>query len=239
MNVKTKSKMCCSYILIVGHLVDPKRSPQYVHSIVKGAHNKYSGQSKNRIDASLSAVKVCCKEAHLVERKLQKEYFSKWNEACNVKEYNGFDLSQTGELIRKISNDFALNQKAINKLRVIKLCRQIDVKFIDFMLEDKFNSGIIHFGMIAISKENNVLDAFSCLYTLNIEKAKELVKKTTTNKILGIRFCKRTQSWSETKSIESVSREDLKNFCRYKALVEFNKRKLISRINDVASLSDI
>lgn len=187
----------------------------------------------------MSAVKVCCKEAHSVERKLQKEYFSKWNEACNVREYNGFDLSQTGELIRKISYDFALNEKGINKLRGIKFCRQIDVNIIDFMFEDNLKSGIIHFGMVAISKENNVLNAFSCLYTLDIEKAKELVIKTTTTKILGIRFCKRTQSWSEAKSIEFVSREDLQNFCRYKALVEFNKRKLVSKINYVSSLSDI
>lgn len=224
--------------MIVGKQIDPTESPKFIHFITKAAHGGFSRQSKNLIDASLSVVKVCHTEAHSVERKLRKEYFSKWNEKCRVDEYHGFGLCQTKELISMISDNLAINKDGISKkLHGIKFCTTIDVKIVDFMFEDKFNSGIIHFGMVAITKENNVLNAFSCLYTLELEKAEELVTESKTIKLLGFRLWTNTKCWSETKSLEFVTRQDLENFCRYKALVEFNKRNLVSKINDVSSLN--
>lgn len=226
--------------MIEGVRVDPSRSPQYIHSAVIATHGKYSSQSRNRIDASLSVVKVCSNEAHSVERKLREEYFSKWNEMCRLNEYQGFGLSQTEELINMISNDIAIDKEVIsNKLRGINFCSTFDVKIVDFMSEDKFNSGIINFGMVAISKENNVLSASSCLYTLEIKKAEELVTKTTTYKLLGFRIWTNTKCSSEKKSLQFVTRQELENFCRYKALVEFNKHKFVSKINNVSSLKFI
>lgn len=223
-----------------GKQIDPNRSPKFIHSITKSPHGGNSRQSKNRIDESLSVVKVCRTEAHSVERKLRKEYFSKWNEECRVDEYHGFGLSQTEELISMISDNLAINKDGISKkLHGIKFCRTFDVKIMDFMFEDKFKSGIIHFGMVAISKENNVLNASSCLYTLELEKAEELVIESTTIKLLGFRLWTNKKCRRETKSLEFVTRQDLENFCRYKALVEFNKRNLVSKINDVSSLNFI
>lgn len=227
-------------LCFVGFKVEPKQRPHYSHYVVKGAHSTSGRQSKQRIDSTLSAFRVCSNEALSIQRKLQNEYFSQWNEECTVKEYKGFGFSQTEELIHKISNDFAIDKNGMyEKLLGIKFMGELDVNIFDIIYEDKFNSGSFYFGLVAVSNVNNILNAHFCGYKLNIKKAKKLVTETTTTKFLGIRIWTSTENWSETSSLEVGTRKDLENFCRYKALLEFKKRKLVSRIHDVSSLGYI
>lgn len=73
------------------------------------------------------------------------------------------------------------------------------------------SSGHVNFGMVAISKENNVLDAISCLYTLNFQIATVLVTRRKKKRFAGINMGTSRRSWHEPKRA-------FVNFCRYKAI---------------------
>lgn len=204
-------------IISAGCKVDPKQSPQYFHSIENGDCISNGKNSRKRIDSCMSDVKVCCKEANLLQEKLQNKLFSTWEENCKVGEYKGYNSFKLDILLQKISDNFTINGHNLHsKLTGIAFCNEIDVKIYEFTFDENLTSGVVHFGMVAISKENDILEAISCLYTLNFKISDVLV--------------------TETKSTEFVPQRDLVNFCRYKALTEFNKRDLVSNINDVSSL---
>lgn len=188
----------------------------------------------------MSVVKVCSTDADLLQKSLQKEFFSTWEENCNVVEYKGYKLSRLDTLLQKISDNFPSNgQNLHSKLNGIAFCSEVDVKIYEFTFEENLTSGVVHFGMVAISRENDVLEAISCLYTLNFEMADVMVIEQRKKKILGFNAKTKRRCWDEKKSLEFVTQRDLVNFCRYKALKEFNKRNLVSNINDVSSLDDI
>lgn len=192
-----------SISLIVGGQVKVK----YYHTFQHGAHDGYSGRSRNRIDSFLSAIEVCCKEALSVQNNLQNEFFSVWNEVYKVKEYVHFDLSQTEELIRKIVDD---NEVACsNKLRIIKYASSYYEQSITYR---KANS--VGYWILVLLKEKDFLCAFSCLFEINIEK-------DPTTKRNNFDFRKNSK---------------VGDFCRYKILKELQNKKLVSRINDVSSL---
>lgn len=76
------------------------------------------------------------------------------------------------ELLHKISDNFVINgMNLYNKLSIIEFCKEEDVKIYEFTFGQELSLGNVNFGMVAISKENNVLDAISCLYTLNFQIA--------------------------------------------------------------------
>lgn len=220
--------------------MNPKQSPQYFHSVEKGGWSKYCGYSKKQIDSSMSVVRVCSKEALSLQCKLKNEFFSRWNETCDVREYPGYDLFSMNRLLHKISDNFKIKGKNLySKLLEIQFCEEIDNKIFEFTFEDNLSSGVIHFGMVAISKKNDVFDAITCLYTLNFEIARVKVTNTIYTTFFGYDIGTESKSWFEQKSLGFVTQRALVNFCRYKALKEFNDRKLVSSINDVSSLQDI
>lgn len=224
----------------MGFEVNPYESPRYCHCVKEGRTGMYGKSPKEQIDSAMSVVKVCTKEAHLLQNTLKKKCFSSWTENCAVKEYNGFELSQMETLLRAINNNFAVTGTNIyNRLQGIKFAGNVDAKIFEFTFGEKFNTGEVYFGMVAISRENDVLNAISCLYTLNFKLARVLVTKTVNNTFLGFDISKDTVSWYESESLGFVTQRALVNFCRYKALREFKKRNLISRINEVRSLNGI
>ncbi|XP_061182537.1 uncharacterized protein LOC133190870 [Saccostrea echinata] len=223
-----------------GFQVDPRRSPNYFHSIQKGEHGVNNGTSKQRIDSSMSTLKVCSKEAFSLQEKLQNEFFTRWKEDCNVQEFHGFAISQMDNLLHKISDKFVINGKNIySKLQGIRFCEEFDVNIYEFTFGEELSSGVVHFGMVAISKVNSALDAVSCLYTLNFEVAKVLVTKKRKKRFLGINAGTDRKSWYEPKSLGFVTQRALVNFCRYKALTEFKRKNFVSSINDVPSIDGI
>lgn len=194
--------------------VDPKQRPKLTHTIEIGTYGVNGGNLMKRIDSRMSVVKVCSIEAKSLQSKLQNVSFSGWNEDCRISEYKGFELSKKNELMHKISNNFCMTENDIrNKLMGIDFAPEAEVKVFEFTFGEKLDSGIIYFGMIAIAHENDFLNAISCLYTLNFK----IDGKTN----LGF-----------------ASQRAILNYCRLKALMEFHKNKLVSRINDVSSLNN-
>lgn len=144
------------------------------------------------------------------------------------------------ELLHKISDNFVINgMNLYNKLSIIEFCKEEDVKIYEFTFGQELSSGLVNFGMVAISKENNVLDAISCLYTLNFEIARVLVTKKKRKRFAGINMGTSRKSWYEPKSLGFITKRAFLNFCRYKAMQEFTKRNLVTVIYDVSSLTDV
>lgn len=223
-----------------GFKVDPNQSPQYFHAIENGDCISNGENPRKRIDSYMSVVKVCSADADLLQKLLQNEFFSTWEENCNVVEYKGYKLSKLDTLLQKISDNFpSSGQNLHSKLNGIAFCSEVDVKIYEFTFEENLTSGVVHFGMVAISRENDVLEAISCLYTLNFKMADVMVTELHKRKILGFKAKTKRRCWDEAKSLEFVTQEDIVNFCRYKALKEFHKRNLVSNINDVSSLDGI
>lgn len=175
-----------------------------------------------------------------LQETLQNEFFSRWVENCNVREYKGFDVTKMDELLHKISDNFVINgMNLYNKLSIIEFCKEEDVKIYEFTFGQELSSGLVNFGMVAISRENNVLDAISCLYTLNFEIARVLVTKKKRKRFAGINMGTSRKSWYEPKSLGFITKRAFLNFCRYKAMQEFTKRNLVTVIYDVSSLTDV
>lgn len=175
-----------------------------------------------------------------LQETLQNEFFSRWDENCNVREYKGFDVTKMDELLHKISDNFVINgMNLYNKLSIIEFCKEEEVNIYEFTFGQVLSSGHVNFGMVAISKENNVLDAISCLYTLNFQIATVLVTRREKKRFAGINMGTSRRSWPEPKSLGFITQRVFVNFCRYKAMQEFNKRNLVTEINTVSSLADV
>ena len=54
-------------------------------------------RAKAAIDKSLSQIKACQSESAL-ETKLRNEYFTKWEETCDVNEFHGYSKGRLDEL---------------------------------------------------------------------------------------------------------------------------------------------
>lgn len=98
-----------------------------------------------------------------------------------------------------------------NKLSIIEFCKEEEVNIYEFTFGQVLSSGHVNFGMVAISKENNALDAISCLYTLNFQIATVLVTRRKKKRFAGINMGTSRRSWHEPKRA-------FVNFCRYKAI---------------------
>ncbi|XP_052765137.1 uncharacterized protein LOC128206598 isoform X2 [Mya arenaria] len=222
-----------------GFQPDLERSPSYFRSIEHG-HSTWAGNnwsSLSRLDNALSTVRVCPKNAESLRRILQDRYFSDWGEACDVKEYNGFTLTELPTLVDKIGDVFGDKKQEIQrKLGQIQFCEYLDVKVFEFTFGEDLSSGEIQFGMIAISKSGIQLEAVSCLYQLNFTLAPVKVTKETKSYFLGFEIGSSTTTWQEGTRLELVTQKELLNFCRYKALKEFQNRHLATRINCVPSI---
>lgn len=205
----------------------------YHNSILPLCHLKNAAEC-------LSAVNVCSEEANSLQRALQNECFSSWQEKCDIQQYIAVDVSRMDELLQMISSKMAVCDKDIrNKLNAITFCQNFEQQVFEFTYGESLSEGVIHFGIVAISKDDDVVSACSCLYTLNFELGRMLVTKTTNNTFLGIDIGTETESWTEKRKLGCVTKEAIVNLCRYKALQEFHKRNLISRINCVKSLNDV
>ncbi|XP_061197687.1 uncharacterized protein LOC133205818 [Saccostrea echinata] len=222
--------------------VDTDKNPTFFHTVTTGACGLYSSHcdSAAMIDDSLSAVKVSTQEARALQRTLEREYFSHWNEKCEVQEYRGFSLSQTDLLVRQIGDSFgSFRTNILRQLSGIHFAEKLGVNIYEFTFGEKMSSGEVYFGMIAIAKNEHrdEMNAISCLYKLNFNLGKVKHKETRTFNLFGfIPVDESTETWYESKSLGFVTKNELVNFCRVKALGEFRRRNFISRMNDVYSV---
>ncbi|WAR29630.1 hypothetical protein MAR_003198 [Mya arenaria] len=219
-----------------GFQPDLERSPSYFRSIEHGKSTWIGNNlsSLNRLDSALSEVRVCQKNAEGIGRTLQANFLS-WAETCNVKDYIGFTDLHT--LVDKIGDEYGDKKREIQqKLRGIQFCKELDVKVFEFTFGEDFCSGQIQFGMIAISTSGIQLEAVSCLYQLDFTLAPVKVTKETKKYFLGLEIGSSTSTWHEGAQLGHVTQRELLNFCRYKALREFQNKHLVTSINSVPSL---
>ncbi|CAG2189707.1 unnamed protein product [Mytilus edulis] len=197
-----------------------------MHITEQGGDVYYTGTSAQLIDSSMSLVKVATKDAKKLQSILEREYFSNWREKCDIREFYGYRVNQTDSLLRKISGGFRINEVDIyNKLRGIQFSDAVDVKIVKFSFGDELDSGVVHLGMVAISRCNDTLDAVSCLYTLNFTIAPTLVTKTEESTFIGIPYCTDTTSWYEKKGSWIYHSESTWQFLHSESVTRIQKTK--------------
>ena len=149
---------------------------------------------------------------------LHKKKWFIWRQV-DVKEYTGYALPDLDKLLRSVSERFNINgQNIYAKLSGVRFAETIDVKIFEFTFGEQLSSGTVHFGMVAISKAFDTLEAASCLYTLEFEVARVLVTKKRKKRILGVNAGTDRRSWYETKSLGFVTQRAMVNFCRFKGI---------------------
>ena len=185
----------------------------------------------------MSNVKVSVRGATNLQTVLTNKYFTKWDERCEVRRFSGYKVEQTDQLVRSISKSFNIDDfDTYNKLQGIKFASEVDVKIYNFCFGDELDKGVVHFGMVAISKSSNTLDAVTSLYTLNFKLGQTRVTRTDTTTFLGIPIESDSSTWYESERLGLVTQRDIINFCKVKALNEFKRQNVLSHINDVRSL---
>ena len=189
-------------------------------------------------------MRVCKAASRSLERILRQEYFTNWDENCDVSEFRNFTRYELDNLFDKIHEMFSVTGTDIRpKLRGIQWADTWSHKVYEFSFGNLSGSGTIYFGVIALGKEKSAagdtFDAITCLYKLDFKIGEEKVTKRTYKHFLGIEVDSQTSTWYETKTIGFVTQKALANFCRVKALVAFQKRGLASSINDVLTFEDL
>jgi len=138
-----------------------------------------------------------------------------------------------GDLGRKFG------QAAARKLSGIRFCQNLEVQVYEFTFGDEQSKGKVNFGLIAMTKNGDSINAVSCVYSLDFSVAPERVTKTTKDYFLWFETSSSSHSWTEPKGLGFVTQRSLMNFCRLKALEEFQRRSIVSRVNAVSSISDV
>ena len=179
-----------------------------------------------------------------MESKLRSEYFTQWDENCDVAEFHGFSKARLDDLLDKINARFAVTGNDIRpKLQGIQWASEWTYKVYEFQFGKVIDSGTVYFGMIALGKEKSSgsesFDAVTCLYKLDFTVAKVKVEKRKPKRTMGIRTGTSRRDWWESKNLDFVTQRALTNFCRRKALDEFHRQGLASSVNNVGSIADI
>lgn len=224
-----------------GYRRNVDRSPSFV-DISNYGEGRCTGNSSSaeKIDKAMSETKVSIREANCLEQKLKSTYFTQWDENCEFRRYSGYTMTQTDDLLRTINQSFNIpGFDAYNKLKGIRFTSEMDVKIYNFSFGDELDKGVVHFGMVAISKSGDVLEAASSLYTLNFKLGQTRVTRTERSTFLGCVVNEESTSWYEKEKLGFATQRAIINFCKVKALKEFKKQNVISRINDVHSLENV
>ena len=233
-------------LVFVGHQVDPSAQPSSFH-LVESGDSGSSGvgqRARDAIDRSLSRIKICRSESESLESKLRSEYFTQWDENCDVAEFHGFSKSSLDELLDKVNARFEETGNDVrSKLKGIQWASEWTYKVYEFQFGKVIDSGTVYFGMIALGKEKSSgsesFDAVTCLYKLDFTVAKVKVEERKPKRTLGFKTGTKRRDWWESKKLDFVTQKALTNFCRRKALDEFKRKGLTSSVKNVQSIEDI
>jgi len=159
--------------------------------------------------------------------RLQREYFDNWQEKCHVTEYVGYSSQTIYRIIYDLSPHFGL-EKA-ERVRAVLFSDDFhDEKLYNFLFED--SEGTVKFGMVAINKNGDSINAVSCIYVLNFSMGYERITDITTQKVFGVSFTSKKRR-RQRGELSFANKESLQNFCALKALKEFQRRRIVSKIN--------
>ena len=227
--------------------VDPAAKPDYLHEILTDQSGWCSGENSARgnVESALSEVKVCKQEAIAVQDRLRKnEYFSEWNETCEVMEARKFSIYRLDELVSKLEKQYrGVNFDIRSNIQRIRWASSWSYKVIEFSFGDNIVSGEVHFGIICLVKspDGQKVDAVSSLYRLNFTPAQEEVVTEETFQFLGfIPVDSKTSVHYRRKNLgNNFSEQQISNFFRMRAMEAFKSKGVIHHVPYVTSLSAV
>ena len=85
--------------------VDPGAEPEYLHEILTDHLPGYwcgPNSAQENVERALYRVKVCKPEAVAVQNRLRNEYFSEWDETCEVIEATEISVYNLPDLVSKL-----------------------------------------------------------------------------------------------------------------------------------------
>lgn len=153
--------------------VDPGAEPEYLHEILTDDVSGYgwgSNSAQENVERALSRVKVCQPEAVAVENRLRSEYFSKWDETCEVIEATEISVHNLTDLVSRLEHQYrGVNFNIRKKIQGIHWAPSWSHKVFEFTFGDNIDSGEVYFGIICLAKspDSQTFDAVSSLYKLN------------------------------------------------------------------------
>ncbi|XP_067018086.1 uncharacterized protein [Acropora muricata] len=226
--------------------VNPGAEPEYLHEILTDDVSGYgcsSNSAQENVETVLSRVKVCKPEAVAVENRLRSEYFSKWDETCEVIEATEISVHNLKDLVSKLEHQYrGVNFNIRKKIQGIHWASSWSHKLFEFTFGDKIDSGEVYFGIMCLAKSSDgqTVDAVSSLYKLNFTLAREKVIETETFQLLGfIPLDSRTTVHYRTRNLGYFSKKQISNFCRMKAMEAFKSKGFIHHVPYVTSLSAV
>lgn len=239
--IKLKAHLCS--VFTIG--VDPAAKPDYLHEILTDQSGWCSGENsaQGNVESALSRVKVCKQEAVAVQDRLRNEYFSEWDETCEVMEARKLSIYRLDELVSKLEKQYrGVNFDIKSKIQGIRWASSWSHKVFEFTFGDNIDSGEVYFGIICLVKspDGKKVDAVSSLYRLNFTPAQEKVVTEETFQFLGfIPVESNTSVHYRRKNLGYFSKQQISNFCRMKAMEAFKSKGFIHHVPYVASLSAI
>ena len=225
--------------------VDPAAEPDYLHEIITDQSGWCTGENsvQGNVETALSRVKVCKQEAIAVQDRLRNEYFSDWDETCEVMEARKLSIDRLEELVSKLEKQYrGVNFDIRSKIQGIRWASSWSHKVFEFTFSDKIDSGEVYFGIICLAKspDGQKIDAVSSLYKLNFTPAQEAVVRLETFQLLGfIPVGTEISVHHRRKKLGYFSKQQMSNFCRMKAMEAFKSRGFIHHVPYVTSLAAI
>lgn len=225
--------------------VDPSAEPEYLHEIFTDEGRAYwsANSARENMERALSRVKVCKQDAETVQNRLRDEYFSKWDETCEVTEARQISIHNLEDLVSRLEEQYrGVDFNIRRKIQGIKWAPSWSHKVLEFTFGDNIDSGEVYFGIVCLAKspDGQNVDALSSLYKLNFTLAQEKVVTTETFNFLGfIPTSSETSVHYRRKNLGYFSKKQISNFCRMKAMEAFKRKGFIHHVPYVSSLSAI